>query len=640
MTENTNNTKESTTSQDVSTSTAALIDLDNNDNNIIPHDTNDLLDARQETTNSSSLTKDVLLENLDINKGQDFSDNTSNKSVQLQDIDNDNSNNGTTQTSTSSLIENDSNNDNNNNRDSEDLINIEAATAEKNINESNTIIDNGIITAATEKEEKDEEEEEENEDEGEGEKEIEEEKNINNTIQINESNDMDNNNTIPFTSNTAAVTNEFESIEAINNDNVESETFDDTFNDFGQDNNNTENDFDDFGDFDDFEQTGNDDDDFGDFDDFEEPTEDITISPLKKIEVVQEPQVTIASQFVDLLHNDEADLSTFISDTLSDIWTPLNDEKEIVASPVSINGVMSPRESISPLEESNQNDGLLCTQCSFDLWEKLSRDSVFYNPITGSIGQFQWTRSETNRAYLNALGVRINYEDPTHDTRPTSLTSATAAQRYLKNNLNPSNITTTTSTSSSSSPSGASAKLNDRSSNHMRSNSLNNDISLASTSSMMAAIQNNNNKANVEEEPELDIDIAKAYCELTEETIRVFPDVKLTSMVVELTRLQRQAKEYLSYLLDQREQLMMDAETYNDLISCIVGHAQRLREQNVSKDASPAMVTKKKKNTGGLSGMIKRKNTTGSGSLGGGVLAVKSPPNGKSVNTGDGRRSM
>lgn len=66
---------------------------------------------------------------------------------------------------------------------------------------------------------------------------------------------------------------------------------------------------------------------------------------------------------MDLLHNDEVDLSTFIADTLSDIWTPLNDEKEIVASPVSINGLMSPRESILPSEEFNQNDGLLCTQC-------------------------------------------------------------------------------------------------------------------------------------------------------------------------------------------------------------------------------------------------------------------------------------
>lgn len=71
--------------------------------------------------------------------------------------------------------------------------------------------------------------------------------------------------------------------------------------------------------------------------------------------------------------------------------------------------------------------------------------------------------------------------------------------------------------SSSPSSTGSPIKLNDRSSNHARSSSLNNDMSLASTtSSVMAAIQNNNNKTIVEEEPELDIDIAKAYCELTE----------------------------------------------------------------------------------------------------------------------------
>lgn len=114
-------------------------------------------------------------------------------------------------------------------------------------------------------------------------------------------------------------------------------------------------------------------------------------------------------------------------------------------------------------------------------------------------------------------------------------------------------------------------------------------------------------------------------------------------MVIELSRLQRQAKEYLGYLLDQREQLMMDAETYNDLISCIVGHAQRLKEQNAAKDASPAMVSKKKKTTGGFSGMIKRKNTTsGSGtSMGGGVVGVKQKgASAKSINPAEGRRSM
>jgi hypothetical protein len=46
-----------------------------------------------------------------------------------------------------------------------------------------------------------------------------------------------------------------------------------------------------------------------------------------------------------------------------------------------------------------------------DLWDKLSTDSVFYNPITGAVGQFQWTRSEINKVYLRSLGVTINFDD-------------------------------------------------------------------------------------------------------------------------------------------------------------------------------------------------------------------------------------
>lgn len=116
------------------------------------------------------------------------------------------------------------------------------------------------------------------------------------------------------------------------------------------------------------------------------------------------------------------------------------------------------------------------------------------------------------------------------------------------------------------------------------------------------------------------------FIQTTIETIRVFPDVKLNAMVIELSRLQRQAAEYVENLLDQKEQLKMDAETYNDLISCIVGHAQRLHVQ--SKDSSPAMVTKTKKKSS-LSNIMRRKTTTNntqqSVSMGGGVVGLKQP---------------
>lgn len=119
-------------------------------------------------------------------------------------------------------------------------------------------------------------------------------------------------------------------------------------------------------------------------------------------------------------------------------------------------------------------------------------------------------------------------------------------------------------------------------------------------------------------------------------------------MVIELSRLQRQAADYLDNLLDQREQLKMDAETYNDLISCIVGHAQRLHVHN--KDGTPAMVSKKKTN-GAFSNIMRRKTTPNnvqSVSMGGGVVGVKKPPAPKRtvstaahpVTTSETRRSM
>lgn len=96
-------------------------------------------------------------------------------------------------------------------------------------------------------------------------------------------------------------------------------------------------------------------------------------------------------------------------------------------------------------------------------------------------------------------------------------------------------------------------------------------------------------------------------------------------MVNELTRLQKQAEEYLDQLLDQQEKLKMDSETYNDLISCIVGHAQRLHVH--SKDGSPAMVTKTKKTSSFNFG--KRKPSSASiqsASMGGGVVGLKKQP--------------
>ncbi|KAG2229687.1 hypothetical protein INT48_007786 [Thamnidium elegans] len=380
------------------------------------------------------------------------------------------------------------------------------------------------------------------------------------------------------------------------------------FNDFDEESQaQDDEEFDEFGEFDNDFVDAVDDDDFGDFDDFEEPIKE------------EEPQLVIPTEaelYVNVLENKPEDLTVFIESYLNTMW---GEESKIVSSPI---------------EQNYYDKDILNTPCSRDLWTKLSRDTVFYNPVTGAVGQFQWTRSETNKSYLNALGVTFSSEEKSHSSPTSPSHINTTKKRQTVHGPR------TASASSASLPSSP-----DGSQTHLRSASATGGLRVV-TNKMDETTKEA--KKEADQEMELDIDIARAYCELTEETIRVFPDVKLNAMVIELSRLQRQAADYLDNLLDQREQLKMDAETYNDLISCIVGHAQRLHVHN--KDGTPAMVSKKKTN-GTFSNIMRRKTTQSniqSVSMGGGVVGVKKPPAPKRtvstaahpVATSETRRSM
>ncbi|CAO3640284.1 unnamed protein product [Mucor fragilis] len=374
-------------------------------------------------------------------------------------------------------------------------------------------------------------------------------------------------------------------------------------------------DFDEFGEFDDefVDAADNDDDDFGDFDDFEQAEESMEPMAEEEKEEDEAKTPTEAELYVDVLENRPDDICQFIDGYLNRLWGEASDNNKSIDE-------QQPQEEAeivsSPLEQDEHVTAILQTPCSRDLWSKLSRDTVFYNPVTGSVGQFQWTRSETNKAYLNALGVTFNFEEksPTAMHSPTGHSAASHTTTKKRQTTMVDGKRSTTPGSAPSSP--------DAVQTHTRSASATGGLRVVTAKMDEGAKEA---KKEAEQELELDIDIARAYCELTEETIRVFPDVKLNAMVIELGRLHRQAADYLDNLLDQREQLKMDAETYNDLISCIVGHAQRLHVQ--TKDASPAMVSKKKKANGTFSNLMRRKTTASNAqqsvSMGGGVVGVK-----------------
>ncbi|CAO3696337.1 unnamed protein product [Rhizopus stolonifer] len=372
---------------------------------------------------------------------------------------------------------------------------------------------------------------------------------------------------------------------------------------------------DDFGDFSDDEfgndfVNANEDDDFGDFDDFEQGTdfseeqhqENFSSKNFELEEKDIQPTThTEANIYIKTLEKNPEEVSGFIEGYLNRLWS--NPSSQDMA--------------FSSVEKNEDSKNILNTSCSFDLWDKLSRDTVFHNPVTGAVGSFQWTRSEANKAYLNALGVTFTTEEKTSSTTRTQ--SPHLAKKRPTTYLNGKTPSTSPTASSPTSPNATQT--------HHRSSSATGGLSIVTSK-----IEENEKRATkeVDQDLELDIDIAKAYCELTEETIRIFPNVKLHAMVTELSRLQKQAAEYLDHLLDQKEQLLMDAETYNDLISCILDQAQRLRKQNPSKNASPAMVSKKKKSGSSSFSNIMRRKTTGHGtqsaSMGGGVVGVQQPP--------------
>ncbi|KAK4508903.1 uncharacterized protein ATC70_013526 [Mucor velutinosus] len=407
---------------------------------------------------------------------------------------------------------------------------------------------------------------------------------------------------------------DFEDTTALGSETADNDDF--SMNDADEPSQTNDPDFDEFGEFDDgfVDAADNDDDDFGDFDDFEQAEETIESMNGEEKEEEEPKTPTEAELYVDVLENRPNDIRGFIDGYLDRMWGDASDgnknideqqEEEEEADFVS-----------SPLDQDENATDILNTPCSRDLWSKLSRDTVFYNPMTGSVGQFQWTRSETNKAYLNALGVTFNFEEksPTAMHSPTGHTATSHATTKKRQTAMVDGKRSVTPGSAPSSPDAAQT--------HTRSASATGGLRVVTAKMDEGAKEA---KKEAEQEMELDIDIARAYCELTEETIRVFPDVKLNAMVIELNRLQKQAADYLDNLLDQKEQLKMDAETYNDLISCIVGHAQRLHVQ--TKDASPAMVSKKKKANGTFSNLMRRKTTASnpqqSVSMGGGVVGVK-----------------
>ncbi|CAG8570099.1 13658_t:CDS:2, partial [Acaulospora colombiana] len=106
-----------------------------------------------------------------------------------------------------------------------------------------------------------------------------------------------------------------------------------------------------------------------------------------------------------------------------------------------------------------------------------------------------------------------------------------------------------------------------------------NSLSNISHNNITSYSHNNLSKPKSSTAPEqLDVDLVKSLCSISEETLQTFTDSQILDLKTNLLALSRQASDTLTYWLDQREQTTMDSETYNQMIECLVGHAQKIRD--------------------------------------------------------------
>ncbi|KAL1922406.1 uncharacterized protein VTP21DRAFT_9945 [Calcarisporiella thermophila] len=307
-----------------------------------------------------------------------------------------------------------------------------------------------------------------------------------------------------------------------------------------------------FGDFGDF---GGGEDNFDEFTDFAEPTihetpDPVFVQPLPAAKHLdfQLGARDIALEFVDALESIFPE-TTQMAPSLSEM-----------------------RETRSELAAARHH--ILCTDAARNLWERFSADTVFYNPLSHTRGQFRWQRSHIQKAYLEALDVRVQWKEKPKLDSPT--------EKQQQSPLLPSESTLPKETAKQ----------------------------VVASPTMVTR----------ESDKDIDLAEAKQLCELSRDELKQKSLQELTEIRDAMLDWTRRINDSLTYWLDQREQATMDSETYNHLIGCILGHAQKRvsRKSGENWDAGISSAIRRKKNGSSVLGLSGWRKGTSSGSSTGG----------------------
>ncbi|KAF9116956.1 hypothetical protein BGX27_008104 [Mortierella sp. AM989] len=318
------------------------------------------------------------------------------------------------------------------------------------------------------------------------------------------------------------------------------ESGDDGFGDFGIAQTTGGDNEDDFGDFNDFAD-GDGFQDSGDFGDFEGADDTVAFSTTEsapvEVPVAQKTEVSVEARFYfgsltapDFTAVNSRQVESFVLDKLAVLY-PVDELSGDNSSPQLLNPDLENLDAASVLSDQ-------------ELWVSLCEQSFQgggnVNSLaksTPSAPQFQWKYSNLRKEYYASLGLVVAKEQ-------------SVALPSIPNSTNPSS-----SRSKVSSP-------------------------------MIVSTE------TIPERKPLDMEAAKTFCQFTRETLGGYSGDEMKDIIAQLTELTRQASDELTYWLDQREQMIMDSEKYNDMIASLVGRAAQLKTAESRQGAKSKRLTR------------------------------------------------
>ncbi|KAJ3883928.1 hypothetical protein F5051DRAFT_493582 [Lentinula edodes] len=299
--------------------------------------------------------------------------------------------------------------------------------------------------------------------------------------------------------------------------------------------------FDDFEDFGPTETVAGDDDDFGDFGD---AIEDIAVTPadFPETPVAGPSKSQMSTQWEPLRLDpfpDRQQLERDIDEILEPVWDDEEAQEQVFT-----------KDGIREIEGVNQ---ILVTNESRELYKMLFRAPPATKPPN-------WTRSRIRRQHLISLGIPVNLDEvlPPH-ANGKSLPPLQITTRPMSAPPGPRNVPVSAVIPSSASHSRAGSRAPSRTGSPHPSNSA------------------RPNQSHFGPRPVLDETKISELLDLDMEDLTLEPLGALERRLEEFRTQTATTNTLLTFLLQTRDALQQDSETYNGLIAELVGEAQRIK---------------------------------------------------------------